>query len=115
MSQVIDLLTNHFKEFTKELNQETIQYAEELEKVDEHLQLELVGLLERLNDEDSSQESTSIPLVSRESTLIDPYEALKNKIEDKKAQLENLKSSVKEKLESRISGVPLVGEIRNEK
>src|SRR5436305_1146440 len=94
MQKTIDLLTNHFQEFTKELQQETNHYAEKMEEVfagaeGELLQIELTELLEKLARKESRSEQNLTTRVN-----------LKNQIQAKEIRLKELIDSIKDKLKS---------------
>ncbi|CAG8532538.1 2974_t:CDS:1 [Ambispora gerdemannii] len=95
MNQAIELLANHFKEFTKELQQETNQYAEKMEEVfatedGDLLQKEFTGLLEKLTGKENRSEQSLTKQTS-----------LKNQIQAKEKCLKEQKNSADVKLKSR--------------
>ncbi|MEG7979018.1 MAG: hypothetical protein NY202_03855 [Mollicutes bacterium UO1] len=96
MQNTIDLLTNHFKEFTQELHRETNQYTEKMAEIfagaeGEVLQIELTELLEKLVGKESR---------NQESNLINQSEDLQSRIESKEAYLQKLVADAKNKIKS---------------
>jgi hypothetical protein len=100
MTQAIELLTNHLKEFNQSLQSETKTCLEQLENLfaSEHgqqLQGEIEKLLNKLIGKEKPEEE--IANISSEKQILE----LEEKITTQKTQLENLINSIKDKLESK--------------
>jgi hypothetical protein len=109
MKSALELLTENLHAFVDKSRQEVKDCTEEMEKLfkgkdGERLQTEVITLLEKLTGKESKDEQVITEPVS-----------LENQIQLKEIELEQLKNSVKGRLESRTSAIPIIGGIRNGK